>query len=457
MKNYSFLLFIALFGLAGCNSSNNSSNPDSEPAPPATTKLQVVHASPDAPKVNLILEGATIAENVDYKTATAVTEVSAGTLTAEVAAILPGGSTIEAFAPVVGDFVSGTSYTVLAVNNLAAIEALVLTRPDTAITAGNVRVQIVHAAPDVPMVDVYVTAPGADLADSSPLVTAAFKDSLDATEVPAGDYQVRITLAGDDGVVYDSGTAALPAGGDFVIAAIPNTGPGDQPVNLLLIGSDGASSLLDASTPADVRVVHASPDAPNVDIVANDGFMAPLISDLAFGAFAGYVGLAPATYNIKVVPTGAETPVVIEADLDLAAGTAYNVIAVDNLATIQPLVLTADNRRVGTEAKLRVVHGSPTAMNVDIYLVAAGTDITDVAPTLADIPFLADTDFLSVAAGSYDVIVTPTGTKDAAIGPATIELAAAGIYTAIAADAAGGGAPLGLILLDDFVAETIVE
>ena len=66
-------------------------------------------------------------------------------------------------------------------------------------------------------------------------------------------------------------------------------------------------------------------------------------------------------------------------------------------------------------------------------------------------PFKADTGFLSVPAGSYDVTVTPSGTKSAAIGPATISVANNGIYTAVARDNAGGGTPLGLILLDDFV------
>ena len=48
------------------------------------------------------------------------------------------------------------------------------------------------------------------------------------------------------------------------------------------------------------------------------------------------------------------------------------------------------------------------------------------------------------------VIVTVTGSKDAAIGPAPITLNTNGIYTIIARDAEGGGGPLSVILLDDF-------
>jgi hypothetical protein len=454
VKNLSVLFSLALVALVGCSS--DSSNDDeievAPPAPVAMTKIQVIHASPDAPKVNLLLDGVEIAAAVDYKVSTGIAEITAGEHTAEVKAILPDGTTIDAFDAVTADLAEDTIYSVLAVGDLSTIEPLILTRPDLPIAVDRFRVQIVHAAPQAPMVDIYVTAPDADLAESSPLVTASFKESMDATSVFAGDYQIRITVAGDSSaLVYDSGTITIAPLADLLIAAVENVGPGEQPVNLLVVDQTGASEILDASTPTSVRVVHASADAPAVDIVANDGFEQPLVPNLAFSEYAGYVDLAAATYNIKVVPTGEMTPVVIEADLALEAGISYNVIALNTLEMIEPLVITADNRSVATEAKLRIIHASPTAQNVDIFLVEPGASIEGVTPTLSDIPFKADTNFLSVAEGSYDVIVTPTGTTDPAIGPATITLSAGGIYTTLAVDSAGGGAPLGLILLDDFV------
>lgn len=457
MKKFTPLLSLLFIALVGCSDDNNDPIVVNDPPPPpAMTKVQVVHASPDAPKVNLVLDGTEIAASVDYKIATGVAEIMAGEHTAEVDAILPDGSTIEPFEDITANLMADTIYSILAVGNLAEIEPLILTRQDSPIAVDRFRAQIVHAAPDAPMVDIYVTEPGADLSQTAALGTASFKDSLDPVDVVAGDYQIRITAAGDSSaVVFDSGTVALAAGADLLIAAIENVGPGDQPVNLLVMDANGATEILDVSTPTSVRVVHASADAPAVDVIANDNFESPLISNLVFPDFVGYVDLAAASYNIKVVPTGETTPAVINADLDLMAGTAYNVIALNDLASIEPLVLTADNRRVGTEAKLRIVHGSTTAAGVDIYLVAPGAGLDGATPVLTNVPFKADTDFLSVAEGSYDVIVTPTGTTDAAIGPATINLSAGGIYTAIARDNAGGGAPLGLILMDDFVVPTL--
>ena len=37
-----------------------------------------------------------------------------------------------------------------------------------------------------------------------------------------GDYRIRLTGAGDDAVIYDSGTVSLADGGDYIIAATNN-------------------------------------------------------------------------------------------------------------------------------------------------------------------------------------------------------------------------------------------
>lgn len=433
-----------LLFLAACNDSNN--NPP--PATP-TSRVQVLHASPDAPAVNVSI-GSTTISNVDYKSGTAALVVNAGTAAVKVDGIVPGG-TATVIGPVDVNFMETTLYSILAIGDVATIHPLILEQPDTAVPSGSVRLRVVHAAPMAPRVDVYLTAPGADLSGAAPVGTFSFGENLGPVEVPAGSYQIRVTAAGNAAaVVFDSGTVDLASTRSLLIAAVQNTTTGTAPISLVVQDVNGATQILDVATPAALRVVHASPDAPAVDVVVNDNFASPLVSHLSFPEFTPFVNVAPATYNVKVTDSATQTLVPIDASVSPKAGISYSVLAVGTLATLEPLIVTDDPRRVATQAKVRIIHASPAAQNVDIYVTAPGADISTVAPTLANVPFKANTGFLALAAGSYDVTVTATGTKIAAIGPATIAVIAGGVYTAIARDAPGGGAPLGLILMDDF-------
>jgi len=336
------------------------------------------------------------------------------------------------------------------------------------VAADEVRLRVIHAASVAGAVEVWVSEPDLDLLNpgNGTLINAVFDFgqtlTVDPLVVPAGDYQVRVSAPGDPAnPVFDSGTISLPGGADLVIAAVASTGPGSAPIKLLASTGGALLEFNDAATPSNVRVVHASPDAPAVDVLVNDTIRA--VEGRIYGSVTDYIPLAPDTYNFKVVPeTGGPADAVIDADVPLPQGGEATVIAVGTLTDpafpIEPLVLTDDNRSVATEARLRLVHGSVSAGPVDLYIAAGGTLTMDVDPTAdfvftaSGVPFKADTGYLPVPAGSYDVVITAAGSTAAAIGPLTVQLDAGGTYTAIARDAAGIGLPLDVILMDDFVA-----
>jgi hypothetical protein len=201
-----------------------------------------------------------------------------------------------------------------------------------------------------------------------------------------------------------------------------------------------------AATPtALVRVVHASPDAPNVD-VAVDGSIA--LANVPFPVFSGYLEVPSGTRNVQVRPTGSQTAV-IEADLALATGTAYTVFATGLVADISAVVAVDDLvAPTAGNVKVRVVHGAPSAPNVDVYATAPGADINTATPVLTNVPFRGVSDYLTVPAGQYQFRVTPTGTKTVAID-LTVTLNTNSIRTVVARDNVGGGTPFALFLLPD--------
>jgi hypothetical protein len=454
----------SLFAISACDS-DKVAVPTTIPGPLQTFSLQVLHASADAPAVNLLVDGSPIVRDVDYKEGTAQFLLEEGSYSIAVEGILPGGNA-TVIGPVDLDFDANTIYTVVAVGDVANIEPVIFTQPRDLPSAGSARLSVLHGAPDAPGVDVYVTAPGVDLAGSSPVGSFEFKGTIGPAEVAAGEYQIRVTLADDPTTVVYDRTVQLPAGADYFLTAVPSTNAGPSPISLVALTGSGAAEFTTDGTPAGLRVFHVAADVPPVDIVVNDGFGAPLIPDLAFPtlfpASGVYFNVAPDTYNVKVTPSPASESGLIAIDtapddLTLAAGEAYDVLAVGSLATaVEALVLNDDPRSVSTHAKVRIVHASPTAQDVDIYVTAPGTDINTVDPTLAAVPFKANTGYIALPADaetgtSYDVTVTPAGTKTAAIGPATFTFNVGDVVTVIARDAEGNGGPLNVIVTSDIV------
>src|SRR6187551_403638 len=83
-----------------------------------------------------------------------------------------------------------------------------------------------------------------------------------------------------------------------------------------------------------VRVVHASPDAPAVDVYV-DGNKA--LSNVPFFTASDHLPLPAGLHDIKVTPAGDANTAVIDAKgVSFEAGNAYTVAATGTLAEIKP-------------------------------------------------------------------------------------------------------------------------
>lgn len=184
-----------------------------------------------------------------------------------------------------------------------------------------------------------------------------------------------------------------------------------------------------APTPqARVMAIHASPDAPAVDLLVDNAVAG---TGLAFPNNTGYLDVTPGTRNVKVNVTGTSTTV-INADLALASGSSYSVFATDSVAQISPLVVT-DNLAAPAAGKahVRFVHLSPNAPAVDVAVVSG--------PTLfANRSFQTASDFSPVNVGTYNLEVRVAGTSTVALSVPGVALADGKIYTIFAKGFLGG-------------------
>jgi Domain of unknown function (DUF4397) len=175
---------------------------------------------------------------------------------------------------------------------------------------------------------------------------------------------------------------------------------------------------------AKVRVVHASPDAPAVDVYLDGN---KVLTNVPFFTASDYLDVPAGPHDIKVTPTGDANTAVIDAKgVTVEAGKAYTVAATGKLAEIKPTVYYDNlSAPAAGKAHVRVIHASPDAPAVDIKVKGGPTLISNLA-------FPKDSGYLPVDAGSYDLTVNAAGSDTVALDLPGVKLEAGKIYDVFA-------------------------
>lgn len=187
--------------------------------------------------------------------------------------------------------------------------------PATAPEAATALLRVAHLSPDAPPVDIYL---------DGNLVTGLAGVEFGAVsgylEVDAAAHRVQVFAAGSTMNPVIDATVTLAEDSATTVAATGLLAAGDlQPLVLVDDRSGNAGG-------AHVRFVHTSPDAPAVDVRVASG--PTLFSNVAFRANAGYGAVAPGTYDLEVVVSGAGVVALPLPGVALSGGTNYTVFAV---------------------------------------------------------------------------------------------------------------------------------
>jgi hypothetical protein len=406
--------------VVGC--SDDESSPMVSAA--GTGNIRVIHTSYDAPNVDIQVNGTVAISNLAYGESSGYATLDARSTNIMVT---PTG----AAAPIVIDanvvLERNKEYTAIAAGALASITPVVV-EDDRSPVNDKAKIRFAHMSPDAPPVDIKLNDGNGTVVFGN----AAFKDVANYITVDGGTYTFAVTANGstDEVVIFDPitvtngmvytviahGTLADTDNYPFAARVFVDNGNGDAYVDLTTFGT------------ANAMVIHASPDAPGVDLLVDDAIAG---TNLTFPGNTGYLALTAGTHNIKVNVTGSSSTV-IEADLDFTKDMNYSIFAVDSVANLGALVLE-DNLAAPASgfAHVRFIHLSPNAPAVDITTTAG-------AIVFGNKSFKEYTEFTPLAAGSYDLQVRLEGTESVVLELPGIALTDGKIYTVFAKGFVGG-------------------
>ena len=145
----SAFLFVIAIMIMGCSEDSNPTNTTVV----SKANVMVTHASPDAPGVDLLVDGTVAGTNLTFPNSTAYLSVNSGTRNIKVNVTGTSTTVINADVP----FEKDMNYSVFAVDSVTKISPVVVTDNLTTPASGKSHIRFFHFSPNAPAVDVAVT------------------------------------------------------------------------------------------------------------------------------------------------------------------------------------------------------------------------------------------------------------------------------------------------------------
>src|SRR5918995_1456999 len=222
-------------------------------------QVRVAHLAPDAPNVDVYVNGDPVLTDVAYTTVSEYLPLPAGTQQVTVYAT---GDTTSPVIDTPVELAAGGAYTVAAVGLVAddSLTAQVyeddLRSPDS----GNAKLRVVHASPDAGPVDI-IPRGGQALVEG-----LTFPEASPYAEVPARSYTLDVNAAGTNKTALTVPDAKLASGGVYSAFAV-GTVYADS-LNVLLV-QDNAGGSASASATASASASASSMASPSASATAS--------------------------------------------------------------------------------------------------------------------------------------------------------------------------------------------
>jgi hypothetical protein len=357
--------------------------------------VRVVHASPDAPAINILVDGQPLAQNVAFGSAS------------EYAALSPGDHQVQVVptdggAPIIDQTVTfdGWTSTILAVvGQLANIQLQTNAVDITETEAGQARLRVVNAVPDAPAISVGVSGTDEPLVDG-----VQFPNASDYQNINPGTYDLDVRNNDSGETLLAVPGIQVEAGQVYDLFALGQAANGSvQLLPLVTPVATACSATLGVGQPTDscLRVINAAPDAGPIDVYIGE---APVAEGLAFGAASTFAAAPNGEQQLRVVPAGAPVDqAVIDMTQGLTAGSAAEIIVTGLADDLQATIAGVDLRALPqNQARVRVVHASPDLEAIDVATAGGPTPFEGI-------DFRGQSGYVVFDAGTYSFQLRENG------------------------------------------------
>jgi len=179
--------------------------------------LRFLQGSPDAPQVNLLVDGKSVATNIGYINATGYVSVKSGSRHVQAVPVSGASAVLDTNITITA---SGNQ-TLIVSGPAASIHSVLLTDGGTTATTGDAHVRVVNASSGMGTADVYIVPSGTSIARIAPTVAnLAFNSDTGYQLVPVGAYEVFMTAPPTKNSFLSTGPINLPASANQTVVGL---------------------------------------------------------------------------------------------------------------------------------------------------------------------------------------------------------------------------------------------
>lgn len=182
------------------------------------------------------------------------------------------------------------------------------------------------------------------------------------------------------------------------------------------------------TTNACIRLLHASPDAPAVDIYANGSI---IVQNLAFGQLTEYSCVRPGMYRLTVYPAGTTTAPLVDVTITVSVRMNATIAVFGLLANIDLMVIL--------EPTVFLTYTSALIRTVQLLPDTAAADVAGNGTILfQNVGYGIVTNYNPIIPGIYTFDLRASGTGQVLATASNVTIGAGKAHTAFAIGLASG-------------------